>query len=349
MHIKTLSSIFGLCRELTRKLERNGDYSDMIDILVSVLMSTYNEPIDFISAALNSIERQTYKNIEIVVVNDNPLREDLTDFLDDLKRKGKIVLVNNEHNIGLTKSLNRGLQYCNGAIIARMDADDISDENRIENELKYMFYYNLDIVGTYIQPINMNGKPCGHLKKYPVWNTGCKCYLKSRSSLIHPTWIVKKEVFNELEGYRDYNCAEDYDFLLRASKKFRMACCPVVGLRYRINNSGISQSNKLKQKVVSRYLRDNIKSIDNVEPEDINIDMELRSQKTAEIAEYFSQIDEIRNMRNNDNFMFLEKYIELLLKSGYARSAFGEIVRIKFVMIVSTLIEKRGKKRWQYI
>lgn len=321
----------------------------MMDMLVSVLMSTYNEPIDFISTAINSIEEQTYKNIEIVVVNDNPLRKDLTDFLEGLNEKGKIVLIKNKKNIGLTKSLNRGLQYCNGSIIARMDADDISDKNRIESELRYMFYNDLDIVGTYIQPIDMMGNPCGCIKKYPVWNTGCKNYLKARSSLIHPTWIVRKEVFNELGGYRDFNCAEDYDFLLRASKKFRMACCPVVGLKYRINNSGISQSNKLKQKVVSRYLRENINSMSNVNPEDISIDLKLKSHKTAEIAKYFSQIDEIREMKANRNYMFIGKYIKLLCKSGYARSSFGEIFRIKLVMMISSLIEKRRKKRWQFI
>lgn len=318
-------------------------------MLVSVLMSTYNEPINFISDAISSIEKQTYKNIEIIIVNDNPLRHDLTNFLNELKNTGRIILVINEKNIGLTQSLNRGLKYCNGAAVARMDADDISNENRIESELKYMFYNNLDIVGTYIQPMDMQGNLLGNVKKYPVWNVGCKNYLKSRSSLIHPTWLVKKKVYDELGGYRDFSCAEDYDFLLRASKKFRMACCPIVGLKYRLNNTGISQSNKIKQKVVSRYLRKNIALIKSVEPEDIDIELELRSQSTAEIINYFTQINEIRAMKCKRNILFIEKYIKLLCRSRYARSSLVEVLRVYVIMFVSLLIEKRGNDRWAFI
>ena len=87
----------------------------------------------------------------------------------------------------------------------------------------------------------------------------------------------------------------------------------------------------------------------NVNPEDISIDLKLKSHKTAEIVKYFSQIDEIREMKANRNYMFIGKYIKLLCKSGYARSSFGEIFRIKLVMMISSLIEKRRKKRWQFI
>lgn len=321
----------------------------MKDILVSVLMSTYNEPLEFISEAISSIESQTYKNLEIIVVNDNPMRNDLKDFLRSLEKDGKIILVENSTNMGLTQSLNRGLKCCTGTLVARMDADDIACKDRIENEVKYLFYNNLDIVGTYIQPIDMQGNNFGNPQKYPVWNWGCKNYLKARSALIHPTWLVKKKVYCTLNGYRDFSCAEDYDFLLRASNQFHMACCPVIGLKYRINNAGISQSNKVKQKVVSRFLRKNMYSINKIDPNEFDISMELHSKNTKEIICYFAELDEIRRMKKDNNVLFVFRYLNLLCDSQYARSALLEVLRIKVVLIISTLIEKRGNSRWKYI
>lgn len=308
--------------------------------LISVLMCVYNEPVDYVIMAIESMLNQTYKNLEYIFVIDDPKREDIIEYLASKQRTKKIKIIRNKKNLGLTSSLNEGLPFCNGDYIARMDADDIACENRIQSELKYLIANKLDIVGCYVQKIDMENKCIGGVSKYPVFNYGCIEYLKSRSALIHPSWLVKKKVYQTLDGYRQFIFAEDYDFLLRASKKYRMACCPTVGLFYRINESGISQGNRLKQKMVSLFLRRHKSIIDNVEQEDLEEFLQNCKAEEYTIQNYFEDIDRIRALKREGDFRFVLLYLKIVFSSKYARSSLLEIIRIKCIMFVSNILEK---------
>ena len=120
--------------------------------LVSVLMSTYKEPVSWIEKSVESILSQTYTNIEYVIVIDDPTNKEVVDFLNRKEESdSRIVLVKNEKNIGLVDSLNKGLEYCSGSYIARMDADDISMQNRIEKRMELAKKECADIVGANTQ------------------------------------------------------------------------------------------------------------------------------------------------------------------------------------------------------
>lgn len=76
--------------------------------LVSVIMSTYNESINELELAINSILEQSYKRFELLIALDNPSNTELLDYLRDVERQDKRVLVFvNDSNIGLANSLNR--------------------------------------------------------------------------------------------------------------------------------------------------------------------------------------------------------------------------------------------------
>ena len=89
-------------------------------------MSSYNEPIEYVQKAVNSILNQTYKYFEFIIVIDNPNNSELISFLSSTANKDeRIILLINKRNIGLAMSLNRALSVSTGGFIARMDADDI--------------------------------------------------------------------------------------------------------------------------------------------------------------------------------------------------------------------------------
>ena len=104
--------------------------------LFSVLMSTYNETTKELDESINSILQQTYSNFEFLIINDNPNNYELEKTLKSYK-DSRIKIIHNEENLGLVKSLNNGLKYCNGQYVARMDADDISCPSRIQDEKQY--------------------------------------------------------------------------------------------------------------------------------------------------------------------------------------------------------------------
>ena len=92
--------------------------------LVSVVMSVYNTDERYLRGSIESILAQTYQYFEFIIVLDHP-----TDGLDQIvkeyeSRDSRIVVLVNEQNLGLTKSLNIALGRARGEYIARMDADD---------------------------------------------------------------------------------------------------------------------------------------------------------------------------------------------------------------------------------
>ena len=106
---------------------------------VSVIMSVYREPLEWIDASIKSILVQTYGDFEFLIVNDNPESEELCHFLNEKALSdNRISLIANERNIGLTKSLNVALTKSNGEYIARMDADDIACLNRLSSQVEYL-------------------------------------------------------------------------------------------------------------------------------------------------------------------------------------------------------------------
>ena len=115
--------------------------------LVSVIMSTYNDK-NTITASIESILSQTYKNIEIHIIDDGST-DRTTEIIETYaKHNENIFTYRNNKNIGLTKSLNLLIDKTKGVYIARQDADDISHPDRINRQLIAMKKNNLDFCGT---------------------------------------------------------------------------------------------------------------------------------------------------------------------------------------------------------
>lgn len=223
---------------------------------VSVIMSVYNEKPEWLRTAIESILNQTHKNIEFIIILDNPdnttLRLIIEEYhLNDCRVKYYI----NEENKGLVTSLNRALAYCTGEYIARMDADDISEKNRIELQLKFMKDKQCDIVACRMQFIDENGKKLALSGQFGNEISTCIESLKIRNVVAHPTWLVKRSVFEAVGEYQEIPTIEDYEWLCRAVCMGYKPCnMKVVLFNYRIRN-GISVGKAYQQYKMGNYLR----------------------------------------------------------------------------------------------
>ncbi|MFR7971404.1 MAG: glycosyltransferase [Lacrimispora saccharolytica] len=232
--------------------------------LISILMSTYNETTKELDESINSILHQTYSNFEFLIINDNPNNYELEKTLKSYK-DSRIKIIHNEKNLGLVKSLNSGLKCCNGRYVARMDADDISCPSRIQDELLYLQNNHLDMVGSYIETIDENGKTIKSLMRFPINHNQIVKFMRWGSCICHPTWLLKREVCFELQGYRKTPHCEDYDFILRAiAHGYKVGNIPKVELSYRIRQSGVSKSHEAEQFLLRDYLAQNMKQIDSL-------------------------------------------------------------------------------------
>ena len=238
--------------------------------LVSVLMSTYKEPAEWVKSAVDSILNQTYPDIEFIIVQDCPENAEVRSLLMKIaKEDERIILIKNPENYGIVKSLNIGLTYCRGAYIARMDADDISLPDRIRLQVQYLKETKYDLIGSDFELFS----ECQSIRVSRKAHRAetCREILKYESCSQHPSWLGRSEVFRSLYGYREFDTCEDLDFMHRAVLSgYKIGNCPWVCLRYRVNPDGISNQKAAYQKATSYYLRKQYKKKAIISLEDYN-------------------------------------------------------------------------------
>lgn len=205
---------------------------------ISVVMSVYNTD-RYLRESINSILEQSFDNFEFIIVNDGSTDsslEILRSFSDP-----RIRLITQE-NQGLPTALKKAISLAQGRFIARMDADDISLPNRLSLQYGYFQAHpEIDIVGGQAWMISSEGTIIAEIKK-PLSAGNIERYMEYACPLLHPTYMIKAEVYRSLGFYRAFLYpAEDYDFLLRASEAgYRLANVPEKILLYRLNPKGIS-------------------------------------------------------------------------------------------------------------
>lgn len=258
--------------------------------LVSVLMSIYKESVAVVSQAIDSIRKQSYENIEIIALLDDPEHQEMKKYLARIaEEEPRFHYGVNKANIGLLDSLNRGLVLCHGEFVCRMDADDCAETDRIEKQFLYMDRYALDLVGSYTRLMDADGNDLGIIKRFPIHHKYLCKYLKYASAIPHPTWFVRKNVYDELQGYRSVLYAEDYDFLIRSCLSgFRLGVVPEPLLRYRINREGITQQNIASQKIVSGYLALQLTQHRIFAGEDIGFYRQKKKRHEKRLTEYYA-------------------------------------------------------------
>lgn len=116
--------------------------------LVSVVIPTYRR-YDLLKNAISSVIDQTYKNIEIIVVDDNPVgsedRKNTELLIGRLTQNYPIVYLQNKDNMGVTKSRNKGIFVASGSYITFLDDDDLYTSEKVEKQLGFMLKHNLDL------------------------------------------------------------------------------------------------------------------------------------------------------------------------------------------------------------
>ena len=175
-------------------------------------MSIYNEPEEWLRESIDSILNQTFSDFEFIIINDNPERQLNNILLKKYeKRDNRIVIINNEENIGLTKSLNQGLEIAKGEFIARMDGDDISLPKRFEKQIEIMTSYpNVIVCGTQIKHFgnSINKKKTN----FPELHDENLQLLILNSCFAHPTVFIRKSTLikYQLKYDESYKQTQDY-------------------------------------------------------------------------------------------------------------------------------------------
>lgn len=217
--------------------------------LISVIMSTYNEEPTWLDDSIRSILLQSYDNLEFIIIIDNPKNNELIKQIEYYARQdARIKIVFNNENLGLVKSLNKGLEVARGFYILRIDADDIAELDRIEKQKEYLEKNKTDLVFSGMKIINEQGDSLYYTNLSEIESKLVSKLMTITNISNHPTWFAKAEVFYTLNGYRDIKHCEDYDFLLRAIKMgYKIGKMGGYTISYRIRDNSISRKNAFEQ------------------------------------------------------------------------------------------------------
>ena len=228
---------------------------------VSVIMSVYNERPTWLRQSVESILGQTLRDLEFIVILDDPCNTVLEDILLEYAEKDeRIVFLKNDRNRGLVFSLNRALETARGQYIARMDADDISEPYRLELELRTLNAEGLDLVAGTVRLMDEEGAPTRDPDEpIPLPGTVPETWrrlLCIDNIAAHPTWFVRAETYRRVGPYHDIPRAEDCEWLCRAAVMgMRMRNLDDCLLRYRIRGGSVSTGGAYAQLLVADAVR----------------------------------------------------------------------------------------------
>ncbi|KKN47562.1 hypothetical protein LCGC14_0661670 [marine sediment metagenome] len=213
---------------------------------LSIICTVYNAEL-YLKESLDSISAQTFKDFELILVNDGS-----TDKSRDILLKyvgSNVRLLENKYNEGIPISRNRALLEATGEYIAIHDGDDISYKERFSKEVEYLDQHpEVDFMGGHATKISHTGEFLGYMH-YPPLSTADAFMVISRYKLnpiIDPSCMYRKDVVLNNGGYTmdpDLRTALDFHLWCRLLiKKHKMANLQEPLIKYRINPQGVTRT-----------------------------------------------------------------------------------------------------------
>jgi len=211
---------------------------------VSVILPVYNCE-KYLQYAIESILDQTFKDFELLILDDGSTDKS-SEIAKKYAAKDNRIRYFYHSNMGLAKTLNKGLKLARGVYIARQDADDISHPERLEKQVKYLDGHpEIALVGTSMYQIDEKGKKL-YFYKFPTsHNKIIKLLEKGENPFPHTSIMIRKSVINMIGGYRElFKKAQDYDLYLRVCERFKVASIPEPLVQVRFHEESISRSER---------------------------------------------------------------------------------------------------------
>ncbi len=203
---------------------------------ISVIMPVYNSE-RFLKQALQSVLSQTFTDFELLIINDGSTDSSLS-IIQSFSDK-RIHLIQNERNIGLIDSLNKGIALATATYIARMDADDICLPARFEKQVSYLNQHpEVAVVATRVIQINADEDELGGWDDDLRYSSAQQIYtaLAKTNCIAHPTVMMRTEIIRSYTYHKKQKGSEDWDLWMRlVSDGHHIHKIPETLLKYRLH------------------------------------------------------------------------------------------------------------------
>lgn len=223
--------------------------------LISVVMPTYNSA-KYLTVAINSILDQSFKNFEFIIIDDGSFDKTKKILKEFKKIDKRIKLIKNKTNLGIVKSLNKGIEKAKGKFVARMDSDDWSYPERLKKQFNFMKRHpDVVICGGKINICdeNLNIK---NTRDYPTSDKKIRENIFKLNPFAHPAVMYLKAAFIKAGGYNEkLFTVEDYDLYFRLGNFGKLGNLSGNLLKLRTHKNSISNKFINKQARLNLYVR----------------------------------------------------------------------------------------------
>lgn len=247
-------------------------------------MGVYNEQAH-LTEAIDSILAQTYEDFEFVIIDDAS-----TDDSPEIVRSyndPRITLLENETNQGLTYSLNRALKHATGTYVARQDADDVSEPDRFERQIRFLETNSeVAVVGTGATLIDGDGNTID--KRIGYCNPTFEDFMQ-KGHLIHGSIMARRSVLQDVGGYDEFfQYAQDQELWLRLSKQHSLANISEPLYRLRLHDGSVYFSKKDESAMFIQFAQD-------LATNTVGSDMKTQLESDGILA-YYEELDTQRRV-----------------------------------------------------
>lgn len=221
--------------------------------LLTVLLPVYNSE-RFLKQAIDSVLTQSFQDFILLIINDGSIdksKDIIMGYNDE-----RIEYIENESNIGLVKTLNKGLSLVKTKYVARMDADDICNSDRFEIQINYLEKNStIALVGGWATVINEENRTVGKIK-YPSDDITIRTSLLFSNMFIHSSIMLRYELIKDLKYDESHIATEDFGLWAKISQNNSIANLQHFLIEYRINTKGIMAKENL---IIQNRIRNSVK------------------------------------------------------------------------------------------
>lgn len=211
--------------------------------LVSIICLCYNHE-RFLPEALDSVLAQTYPNLEIIIVDDCSTDNSARIIRAYVQRYPQLRFISTGSNLGNTRAFNMGWRASHGQFILDFATDDVLLPERVAGQVEQfqrlgpeygVVYSDAEYISDESEHVYF------HSQKYKAAPDGdVFAEVLGRYFICPPTMLIRREVFEELDGYDERLAYEDFDFWVRSARKYKYSYLPQVTTKRRLHSHSLS-------------------------------------------------------------------------------------------------------------
>jgi hypothetical protein len=246
----------------THAANHSAGFSAALRCEISILMPVFDTPPAYLAECWESIRAQTFREWELVLVDDGSRATNTIAEIDRIARDPRVVLIRLDENQGIAFALNRGLAQCRAKLVARMDADDMMMATRLERQFAYMQAHpGVAVLGTQMQGIEWETEELHPPTQHPAQVTDEYIRHQRDTSeiwfLSHPTAMLRGSEVINLGGYPAYRVAQDLGLWLKLMKAgLKIHNLPSVELLYRLHPRQVSRAQGVRREEYAQIVEE---------------------------------------------------------------------------------------------